>query len=230
MKDGILPKDIRLKIIGLFNAGLSSLEVYDQVCEEALRHVASDNQLLRCISRLRCEANNRTGEKEELKSESTASPKPKTFDNTKHMHIINSLCATMPGKDFEKACHPIVFDILKNYEGFCDIVDSNDVKGFHNPPFDFLGFKDDKAFIIEFKGSLENFNSPGETQKRRMQELLKQIKDLNIALLQVSLRNGRYRIMYNREMDLLFDAREVSLEPVVKWILARISGYQVKSR
>jgi hypothetical protein len=112
-----------------------------------------------------------------------------------------------------------------NYEGFTDIIDSNDVKGFHNPPFDFLAFRGDKPFIIEFKGSLDNFNSPGETQNRRMLKILKRIKDLNIALLQVKLKKSQYRILYNRELELFFDGREAPLEPVVEWILDRIEDH-----
>lgn len=152
-------------------------------------------------------------------------PKHKAFDKTKYLHIINRLSESMLGKDFEKACHPIVTDILTNYEGFTSIIDSNDVEGFHNPPFDFLGFRDDKPFIIEYKGSLGNFNSPGETQKMRLKELLERIKDLNIALLQVKLKEGKYRILCNQEMDLLFDGREAPLEPVVEWILDRIEDH-----
>ena len=132
----------------------------------------------------------------------------------------------MLSKDFEKACLPIVTDILLNYEGFTGLVDSNNVKGFHNPPFDFFGLKNGRPFIIEFKGSLENFNSPGETQKRRMQELLAKVDGLNISLLQVKLRRGKYRILYNQDLNLLFDGREVPLGPVISWIEDRIRESQ----
>ena len=227
MPKEILPTTLRSKIIELFNGGMSSLDVHDQVYEEALQYVSFDDQLFRCISRLKREATIRPGEKKDPEPVSIVPPKHKTFDNTKYQNLINSLSETMLGKDFEKACHPIVTDILTNYEGFTSIIDSNDVTGFHNPPFDFLAFKDGNPFIIEFKGSLENFNSPGETQKRRMQELLERIKDLNIALLQVKLRKGQYRILCNREMDLLFDGREIPLEPVVAWIMDIIDDHDI---
>lgn len=227
MSGEILPTTLRSKIIELFNEGMSSLDVHDQVYEEALQYVSSEDQLFRCISSLKAKATFRSDEKKNLKPVSIVPPRHKAFDNTKYLSVINSLSETMLGKDFERVCHPIVTDILTNYEGFTSIIASNNVKGFHNPPFDFFGLRDDKPFIIEFKGSLENFNSPGETQKRRMQKLLERVKDLNIALLQIKLRKGKYRILCNREMDLLFDGREVPLEPVVAWILDRIDDSQV---
>jgi hypothetical protein len=221
----VLPEQLRSTIIELFREGRSSLEVYDLVYQDAIRHVDSEGQLSRCIASLKGKAVPLSGGNEEPKSAPVILPSPKSFDTAKHQNIISSLSETMSGKDFEKACQPIVTDILMNYEGFTDIIDSNDVKGFHNPPFDFLAFRGDKPFIIEFKGSLDNFNSPGETQKRRMLKILKRIKDLNIALLQVKLKKSQYRILYNRELELFFDGREAPLEPVVEWILDRIEDH-----
>lgn len=225
MTGPVLPEQLRSTIIGLFQEGRPSLEVHDLVYEDAIRHVDSEDQFFRCIASLKNKAVPLSGEKQEPRSASVIPPSPKSFDTTKHLNIIKGLSETMLGKDFEKACHPIVTDILMNYEGFTDIIDSNDVRGFHNPPFDFLGFRDDKPFIIVFKASMENFNSPGETQKRRMLKLLKRIKNLNIALLQIKLKKGQYRILYNRELELLFDGREAPLEPVVEWILDRIEDH-----
>jgi hypothetical protein len=222
MTKTVLPEPLRLKIIEFYQEGMSSLDIYDLVYEDTLKHVSSEKQLSKCLSSLKGKATFLSGEKKETKTSSILPPKQKIFDNTKHLNIISSLSESILGKDFEKLCHPIVIDILTNYEGFTDIIDSNNVDSFHNPPFDFFGFRDGKPFIIEFKGSLENFNSPGETQKRRMQELLSRVKDLNIALLQVKVRKGQYRILCNQEMDLLFDGREIPLDPVIDWLLERI--------
>ena len=101
-------------------------------------------------------------------------------------------------------------------------MDANARGNFHNPPFDFLGFKNDEPFMVEFKGLLENFNSPGETQKKRLQELLAQIEGLNVALLQVRLRNSDYRILYNDELKPLFDGNPAPLEPIEDWLKERI--------
>jgi hypothetical protein len=242
----ILPDDLRAKVIDFFLEGKSTLEVYDLIYDEAITLVESEAQLAHCLRRLKGVASKRLGgpkQKEphnctqkvvasqrdwEFKDTDRGTlipPSQRTFDHTKHMHIINSLSETMLGKDFERACQPIVLDILKQ-EGFSNLLDSNNVRGFHNPPFDFLGFKDGKVFIIEFKGSLASFNSPGETQKRRIQELRRRIENLNVALLQVKLKAGKYRLLCNHELDLLFDGREIPLDPVVAWIQEQIQSYQ----
>ena len=108
--------------------------------------------------------------------------------------------------------------IFRNYEGFTDIQNINQVPGFANPPFDFFGYKKGEPYLIEFKGSLNHFHSPGETQKRRIQELLKKINGLHVALLQIRLEKGEYRIFFNKEMDLFFDGPQMPLDPVEKWI------------
>jgi len=115
-------------------------------------------------------------------------------------------------------CEKIVTDILEKHENFTKIKNVNNVLGFTNPPFDFFGFKNGKPYMIEFKGSLNNFNAPGETQKRRLKELLERIEDLNIALIQIKLKKSEYRIFYNDEMNLFFDGKQMPLEPVVNWL------------
>jgi hypothetical protein len=146
--------------------------------------------------------------------------KPKDFDTKEHEEIIRKLHPHMDLREFEELCSPIAMDILQNYEGFEKVE-----KGpkFTGTPFDFFGFKNSVPYIIEFKGSLRYFNSPGETEKRRMQELLNKRKGLRIALLQVKLQKGQYRILYNDEMDILFNGAKVPLEPIEKWIRDRIS-------
>ena len=144
---------------------------------------------------------------------------PKEFDAEKHKKIISRLRPHMDFKEFEELCSPIAKDILENYEGFEKVK-----KGpkFTGTPFDFFGFKNGEPYIIEFKGSLNYFNSPGETQKRRMQELLNKIKGLRIALLQVKVKKAQYRILYNEEMDDLFQGTEAPLEPIEQWLRDRM--------
>ena len=112
---------------------------------------------------------------------------------------------------------------LSSVEKFSHIENANQVPKINSPPFDFFAFKDKKPFMVEFKSSLSSFNAPGETQKRRLQELLKRIKKLNVALLQVKLQLGEYRIFYNDEMNLFFDGEKVCLNPVVKWIETKLN-------
>jgi hypothetical protein len=146
-------------------------------------------------------------------------PKPKQFDADKHSESISKLTENMSEKEFEQACELVALDILQNYENF-ERVEKG--PNFGGTPFDFFGFKDGSFYIIELKSSLNHFNAPGETQKRRLKELLKSIKGIKIALLQVKLNKGEYRIFFNEDMEVLFQERRVPLEPIQDWIKERI--------
>lgn len=214
MPKPILSKDTRQKIQDLFQEGHSSLKVFDSIYDEAIVHVDSDAQLSKYIARIKVGVAPLEEVEIEKKSENISPPKPKDFDSSKYREVINSLSKSMQEKEFEEACKDIVIDILENYEKFETIIDANIAKEFYNPPFDFLAFKDNLPYIIEFKGSLDNFNSPKETQKRRLKELLKKIEGLNVVLLQVKLKRSQYRILYNEEMNLLFDGNPFPIEPI----------------
>jgi len=125
----------------------------------------------------------------------------------------------MPGKELEAHCNSIAKDILINYEGFEWIEKGPEFRG---TPFDFFGLKNGAPYIIELKASLKTFNAPGETQKWRMQELLHRIEYLNIALLQLKLRQAQYRIFYDEDMDILFNGTKAPLEPIEAWIRERL--------
>jgi len=222
MSKPILPDHLRKKIIDLFEQGFSSVEIYDEVYEEAMPYVESEEQYGRCISSIKGKVT--------LKQKAKITPVKKQkipcrkkFDIKQDPDITAQLSGTLTGRQIEKLCEPVAIDILKNFEGFKKIESSNNVSGFHNPPFDFFAFKKGKPFIIEFKGSLNTFNSPGETQKRRMKEVLGLIDGLNIALLQVIINTGEYRIFYNDEMDLFFDGKKISVKPVVDWIKSKLT-------
>jgi hypothetical protein len=129
-------------------------------------------------------------------------------------------------KKFEEMCEPIVMEILKS-EGFEVLKNANEEGPkykwkFSNPPFDFLGYKSGEPYLIEFKGSLSSVHTPGETQKRRLQELLAKIYGLHVALLQIKLSSGKYRILIDGEMDKLFNGPQRSLDPVENWIREKI--------
>jgi len=133
--------------------------------------------------------------------------------------MIEKLDKNMPELEFEKLSEVVVQDILENYENFTGVIKGPDFKG---TPFDFFGFKQGKPYIIEYKGSLNNYNTPGETQKRRLQEILTQIESLHVALLQVKLNQAQYRIFYDKEMNLLFKGKLAPLEPIIEWIRTRM--------
>ena len=148
-------------------------------------------------------------------------PRPIKFDVSRHQGIVDQLSTTMIEKDFESLCQNIILDILENYEGFGGIEDANAATGFHNPPFDFFALKNSTSYIIEAKTSLKNFISPGETQKRRLKEVMDRVENLNIAILQIRLDPGEFRIFYNDDTNLFFDGKGVPIEPVVEWLKTR---------
>ena len=146
-------------------------------------------------------------------------PTPKQFDNGKYQNLIEGLNENMSELEFERSLEVVAYDILENYERFEKVEKGPNCRG---TPFDFFGFKNGEPYIIEFKGSLKRFNTSGETQKRRMKKLRTRVKGLNLALLQVKLRKGEYRIYYNEEMQILFQKREAPIEPIEDWINRRI--------
>ena len=146
-------------------------------------------------------------------------PQPKKFNSRKYKNAISKLRKNTPGRVIEKSCEKIAIDILRNYEGFKKVKKGPDFTG---TPFDFFGFKDGVPYIIEMKCSLKTFNTPGETQKRRMQELLKKVRGLKVALLQIKLRKSEYRIFYHDDMQILFKGREAPIEPIVEWVRERL--------
>ena len=146
-------------------------------------------------------------------------PRPKKFDDLKFQSLINSLTPYMDGKKFEKLCQPIVSFILTEYEHFERVIKGPNFQG---TPFDFLGFKAGRPYIIEFKGSLESFNTPGETQKNRLKEILAEIKGLHIALIQVKLRKAEYRMFYYEQMPLLFEGEKAPIQPIIDWVKKHI--------
>lgn len=146
-------------------------------------------------------------------------PIPKEFDISIYQKVLSNLKENMAELKFEQQSEVLVPYILENYEGFEKIEKGPNFRG---TPFDFFGFKNGIPYIIEFKGSLNNFNSPGETQKRRLQEILNQIEKLGVVLIQVKINKSQYRIFYDEEMDILFQGEKVPLEPVIDWVEKRI--------
>ena len=225
----ILPDKLRRKIRELSDEGYSTIDIFDLVLDESNQYVDSQEQLSRCITSIISKhigKRKTNSTKNEVKLHEREIPKIKPFDSIPHLERIDSLSKHMNNKRFEDACEDIALDILQNYEEFRNIETANNVSQFTNSPFDFFGFKGKKPYIIEFKGSLYSFNSPGETQKRRLKELLDRIEGLNIALLQVRLKSSAYRIFYNAEMDLFFDGKQMPLEPIEKWLRQRIDNQE----
>ena len=207
-----LPGYLRERIKYLFRSQQhSNEEVLKLVRGEGLDYVKSEEELLRCVVSLKGKA-----QKEE-KTFPTAIPK--TFDMKPYTTIISQLHDNMQGKKLERLCLEIGKSLLKKYEGFTRICDGPDYPG---TPFDIFGFKNNKPYAIEFKASLNSFNYPGETQKMRLQELRTRIRGLNIALLQIKIREAKYKIFYNEELDSLFYGRKAPFAPIEIWIRSQL--------
>ena len=142
----------------------------------------------------------------------------KTFDVKPHECLIRDLEKDMPTKVFEARCEPIVLDILANHENFASIEKG---PSFSGTPFDFFGVRYRTPYIVEFKGSRHHFNMPGETQRHRMEQLLEAIEGLHIALLQVKVCDGLYRMLYDGDVVRLFSGRKAPMEPIVDWVKER---------
>ena len=147
-------------------------------------------------------------------------PTPKEFNSTQYRKILGNLDTNMSELEFERLTEVVVYEILQNYEEFEQVEKGPAYRG---PPFDFFGFKNGAPYVVEYKGSLNSFNTPGETQKRRLQEVLDLVKGLNAALLQVKIAKGQYRIFYDEEMEILFQGRRSPIKPIVDWVKQGIS-------
>jgi hypothetical protein len=134
-------------------------------------------------------------------------PKRESFDARKFATIIKGLQENTPGKELEAASIPIAKHVLKKDEGFTKIAKGPDFRG---TPFDLFGFKNGSPYLIEVKTSLNGFHHPGETQKWRLQELLKRTKGLRVALLQLAVRKREYRIFYD-DQTFFFSAPRLRL-------------------
>jgi hypothetical protein len=219
----VLPKSLIEEIRSLQDQGFSSMEIFDTVREEAGKIEVAGAQLGRCIAAIGRKVSVRPVAEQSTSKKIKAFPLPKSFDTSEYKNLIKVFGKETNLKQIEKQCRPIVLNLLTQ-EGFRDVQDVNQIDDFSNPPFDFFGFKKGEPYLIEFKGSVNHFHTPGETQKRRLQQLLKNIRGLHVALLQIKLSKGEYRIFYDDEMELLFDGPPTPLAPVEKWIRSQLTS------
>ena len=215
MAKTILPEVIRDAIKELVGKGYKRDAVLKLINAEAQKYVESDKQLMRCIVSIE-----RTVP-EILKKTKTypTPPAPKDFDPKPYLQILTKFNRHTPNRKIEEEGTKIAVDILTKYENFKKVEKGPDFAG---TPFDLFGHKKSEPFIIELKCSLHNFQYPGEIQKKRMKELLKNVKGLHVALLQLKLKKSEYRIFYEDQMDLLFYGSKMPLAPIEAWIRERL--------
>jgi hypothetical protein len=207
-----LPETLREKIKELYRQGYERNEVFRLVKTEGLVHVDTEEELWRCLRSLKGKAPG------ELTPPPTP-PKSKEFDTKPFRSILKRLRENMPGKELETACRDIARRVLQKHEGFEKVEDGPSFRG---TPFDLFGLKGGEPYAIELKSSLDHFNHPGETQKWRLQELWKRVRGLHIALLQLAVRKGEYRIFYDDQLNILFFGPKAPLDPIERWVRERI--------
>jgi hypothetical protein len=110
--------------------------------------------------------------------------------------------------------------ILYHCERFSRLEDAPALKGI---PFDFLGFKDERPYLIVFRDPIDLLAEPGETIKGRITRLIMMLPGLEAMLIQVSLRNGCYRLYRTENLrpknDAFVDAWDNGgISPVVEWV------------
>jgi hypothetical protein len=212
----VLPEILREDIKALLKKGYTQDAVFGFVKDSAGSFVNSDGQLKKCIARLEAVVSSHIPKK---RIDFPIAPTSKEFNKKTFADVINPLNKKTPLKEIEKIGIKVARHILRTREGFRRIKPSPTHAG---TPFDLFGFKDKKSYIIELKASLHSFNYPGEIQKQRMQELLKNINKLHVALIQIKLKDGEYRIFYDNQMDLLFYGSKMPLGEIEKWIKKRM--------
>ncbi|PKN67827.1 MAG: hypothetical protein CVU57_01030 [Deltaproteobacteria bacterium HGW-Deltaproteobacteria-15] len=210
-----LPEVVREKAKDLYRQGYDTAGVCRRIKTEALLHL-SEEELMKCLRSLKGKA----GEITKHPPAPPKKPKRQSFDADQFDATIKGLKENMPGKGLETACLPIAKYILNRYEKFTSVAPG---PAFEGTPFDLFGYKDGIPYIIEMKTSLDGFHHPGETQKWRLQELLKRIPELGVGLLQLAVRKRQYRIFYDNQLNLLFYGPKAPLEPIEGWIRKRLN-------
>lgn len=146
--------------------------------------------------------------------------KVKLFDSKKYQVIIKRIRKNTSPRRIEELCSKIAIGILVDHEGFKRIEKGPDFVG---TPFDFFGYKNKTPYIIELKASLRSFNLPSETQRKRMRTILNKFRILNVALLQMKIKEGTYKILYNEELKRLFRKKDAPYSLIEEWISKRIA-------
>ena len=126
-------------------------------------------------------------------------PETKKCDISKFKEELENLHKDMGNLKIQQKTELLVPYILEKYENFKKIEKRTDIK---DTPCEFSGSKNATTYIIKFQGFLDRFNMPDNTQKIKFQKILKEIKNVEIVLLQVKINKSQYRIFYTTDMKI----------------------------
>jgi hypothetical protein len=213
----ILPETIREDIKSLLGKGYSKEAVHKFIQNAAQKYLSDNAQLMRCIVRIEQEVPNRPVKVIGF----PAPPKSIKFDPIKYSIHTSNLTKSTSNKKIDEIGIKVAKNLLEKELGFTDVQDG---PTFIGTPFDLIGLLKKKPYMIELKTSLVAFHHPGEIQKQRMQELLKNINGLHIALLQIKLKDAEYKIYYDNQLDPLFYGVKKTLSPIEGWLLKKLKG------
>jgi hypothetical protein len=212
-----LPEIIRKDIKELIAKGYTQDVVRRFVKNESQDYVDSDMQLNLCIAQIARSVKDIPKSKIGYPD----SPKPNAFEPKKYSRRIANISKNTSNKIIDKIGVEVAKKLLENELGFKGVKDGPKFAG---TPFDLFGYLNKRPYMIELKTSLKSFNYPGEIQKQRMRELLKKIKGLHVALLQIKLIGAEYRIYYDNQMDMLFYGDKMPLDRIEDWIRIEIKN------
>jgi hypothetical protein len=123
-------------------------------------------------------------------------------------------------------CEKIGEDILGVVERFDFIIKPE--KTIQGQPFDRLCRRSGKWYIVEIKGAQNGFaGTPSHTQKRRMRQVLEEVKDLEPVLLQIDLDGAKYKIRYGDQVHELIadsESKRLQVNNIISWVKDMIAS------
>jgi hypothetical protein len=130
--------------------------------------------------------------------------------------------------DVGNLCEMIGEEILRVLEHF-DFITKPEM-AFRGQPFDRLCKRSGKWYIVEIKGAKHGFTGTlSHTQKRRMRQVLKKVKDLEPVLLQINLDAAKYKIRYGTEVHALIannERKRLQVNNIINWVQDTISSHK----
>lgn len=108
--------------------------------------------------------------------------------------------------------------VLSGQEGVVGLKPLERVDCMAGAPFDFLGFLDGRPCLFAVKAGRKRFLPPDERLKRRLLALADRLGGVRVALLQLKLDPGRYRLIADDDLRRLPDGFESRMAKMACWV------------